>query len=396
MRLSWYADTGVAVFSIWQGGTCTGTFRLPMADLPGMIDALQRGPQGSAREAGDPQDTELHGMPGQRGRTGHGAGHASGQYDPGDYGPGDHGGTERREGASHGLEAEPGHSEQGIPAASRQGYSRTAAHGRHEETRAVYPDEGPAGALGGYREEHGGRYRDEPPTGVYHGDPLSEDRDGGRRDRPAHRDDPVPAGYRDDLHDGGHHDDPLPGGYRDDSLPGGYRDESPGGPYRANSLPGGYRTDLPGGHHDDPLSPSHAGEPRGGGRRADLRGGGYPDDPPSGGYPDERRTGGYHDESRGGYAEEPLTARYPAEQPTGDYPTGPSDPASDDPGYPVGGPGYSPARPYVAPLPGAPRGTREGRTGRRRGGGREESDPSADSFRYGRPPAEPEVRGRGR
>jgi hypothetical protein len=27
MRLSWYADTGVAVFSIWQGGTCTGTFR---------------------------------------------------------------------------------------------------------------------------------------------------------------------------------------------------------------------------------------------------------------------------------------------------------------------------------------------------------------------------------
>ena len=31
MRLSWYADTGVAVFSIWQGGTCTGTFRLPIA-----------------------------------------------------------------------------------------------------------------------------------------------------------------------------------------------------------------------------------------------------------------------------------------------------------------------------------------------------------------------------
>jgi len=27
MRLSWYADTGVAVFSIWQGGTCTGTTR---------------------------------------------------------------------------------------------------------------------------------------------------------------------------------------------------------------------------------------------------------------------------------------------------------------------------------------------------------------------------------
>ena len=46
MRLSWYADTGVAVFSIWQGGTCTGTFRLPIADLPRMVDALQHGPRG--------------------------------------------------------------------------------------------------------------------------------------------------------------------------------------------------------------------------------------------------------------------------------------------------------------------------------------------------------------
>jgi len=46
MRLSWYADTGVAVFSIWQGGTCTGTFRLPITDLPRMVEALQRGPHG--------------------------------------------------------------------------------------------------------------------------------------------------------------------------------------------------------------------------------------------------------------------------------------------------------------------------------------------------------------
>jgi hypothetical protein len=46
MRLSWYADTGVAVFSIWQGGMCTGTFRLAIADLPRMIDTLQRGPSG--------------------------------------------------------------------------------------------------------------------------------------------------------------------------------------------------------------------------------------------------------------------------------------------------------------------------------------------------------------
>ena len=48
MRLSWYADTGVAVFSIWQGGTCTGTFRLPMDDLARMIESLQPRPAGPA------------------------------------------------------------------------------------------------------------------------------------------------------------------------------------------------------------------------------------------------------------------------------------------------------------------------------------------------------------
>ena len=51
MRLSWYSDTGVAVFSIWQGGTCTGTFRLPIDDLPRMVEALQRGPRGAALPA---------------------------------------------------------------------------------------------------------------------------------------------------------------------------------------------------------------------------------------------------------------------------------------------------------------------------------------------------------
>jgi hypothetical protein len=54
MRLSWYSDTGVAVFSIWQGGMCTGTFRLPIGDLPRMIEILQRGPDDDQRgPAGD-------------------------------------------------------------------------------------------------------------------------------------------------------------------------------------------------------------------------------------------------------------------------------------------------------------------------------------------------------
>jgi hypothetical protein len=56
MRLSWYADTGVAVLSIWQGGMCTGTFRLAIADLPRMVQTLQRGPGESRPDwgAGEP------------------------------------------------------------------------------------------------------------------------------------------------------------------------------------------------------------------------------------------------------------------------------------------------------------------------------------------------------
>ncbi|SRR5579871_1072221 len=368
MRLSWYADTGVAVFSIWQGGTCTGTFRLPMADLPRMIETLQHGPHGDVGEAGGPHDdpraTELHGMPGQQGRAGHDVGHTPGHYEHGDYAPGDYGRTERYDVPGHDLGPEPdtGYSDPGFPAAAAsdpEGYGRTAAHGRHEETRAVYPDEGRSGGAAGYREEHGGGYGDEPPTGVYRGDRLAQETGGRRQDRPrGHQDDPLSASYR-----AGHHDDPLHGGYGDDSLPGGYRDEPHGGPYRADSLPGGYRADLRGGHHDDPPPASYTGERRGGGRGADRHGADYRDDPLTGVYPDD---------PSGGYADEPMTARYQAESPTGDYPTGPSDSAIDDPDYPAppGNARYSPARPYVAPLPGDPRGTGEGRGGRRRDGGR--------------------------
>jgi hypothetical protein len=54
MRLSWYADTGVAVLSIWQGGMCTGTFRLAIGDLPRLVETLQHGPAGrpAERQAG--------------------------------------------------------------------------------------------------------------------------------------------------------------------------------------------------------------------------------------------------------------------------------------------------------------------------------------------------------
>ncbi len=53
MRLSWYADSRVAVFSIWQGHRCTGTFRLPFADLARMVQTLQSGPRARAQDPGD-------------------------------------------------------------------------------------------------------------------------------------------------------------------------------------------------------------------------------------------------------------------------------------------------------------------------------------------------------
>ena len=79
MRLSWYADTGISVFSIWQGGTCTGTFRLPQEELPRLIDALQRGMHYDPRDPGPggfvpqlpgaPTDPRLTALPGYGARN---------------------------------------------------------------------------------------------------------------------------------------------------------------------------------------------------------------------------------------------------------------------------------------------------------------------------------------
>jgi hypothetical protein len=65
MRLSWYAGTGVAVFSIWQGSICTGTFRLPLDDLPRMVAALQRGPGGAPgrHQASGPREAPPGNLP---------------------------------------------------------------------------------------------------------------------------------------------------------------------------------------------------------------------------------------------------------------------------------------------------------------------------------------------
>jgi hypothetical protein len=43
LRVSWHSEADVVVLSLWSGGTCTGTFRLPVEDVPDLIDALREG-----------------------------------------------------------------------------------------------------------------------------------------------------------------------------------------------------------------------------------------------------------------------------------------------------------------------------------------------------------------
>jgi hypothetical protein len=140
MRLSWYADTGVAVFSIWQGGMCTGTFRLPMGDLDRMIEVLQRGPQ--RRRSGGPDggrhepERYEHGehQPGDYGDRGfedggygpgdysHG-GYGDGGFEDGGYGPGDYSDGDYSDGGYAGAGYEPGGQSQG--GQSQTGQSQT-------------------------------------------------------------------------------------------------------------------------------------------------------------------------------------------------------------------------------------------------------------------------------
>ena len=43
LRLSWHAEVDVVVLSLWRGGSCTGTFRLPAEDVPALVEALRAG-----------------------------------------------------------------------------------------------------------------------------------------------------------------------------------------------------------------------------------------------------------------------------------------------------------------------------------------------------------------
>jgi hypothetical protein len=45
LRVSWHPDADLVVLSLWREGTCAGTFRLPMAAVPDLIDVLRGGLQ---------------------------------------------------------------------------------------------------------------------------------------------------------------------------------------------------------------------------------------------------------------------------------------------------------------------------------------------------------------
>lgn len=53
MRVSWHDEAGVVVLSLWRSGVCTGTFRLPVDEVPELVDTLRRGLSSSYDEVRD-------------------------------------------------------------------------------------------------------------------------------------------------------------------------------------------------------------------------------------------------------------------------------------------------------------------------------------------------------
>jgi len=43
LRVSWHSEADVVVLSLWRVGTCVGTFRLGVDEVPDLIDALREG-----------------------------------------------------------------------------------------------------------------------------------------------------------------------------------------------------------------------------------------------------------------------------------------------------------------------------------------------------------------
>jgi hypothetical protein len=43
LRVSWHEEAGVVVLSLWRSGVCTGTFRLPVDEVPDLVEVLRGG-----------------------------------------------------------------------------------------------------------------------------------------------------------------------------------------------------------------------------------------------------------------------------------------------------------------------------------------------------------------
>ena len=59
LRVSWHDESGVVVLSIWREGTCAGSFRLDVEDVPTLVDFLR---EGLAREYDAARASLLPGM----------------------------------------------------------------------------------------------------------------------------------------------------------------------------------------------------------------------------------------------------------------------------------------------------------------------------------------------
>jgi len=53
LRVSWHQEASLVVLSLWREGTCTATFRLPVADVPRLVNALVEGLAAGADRATD-------------------------------------------------------------------------------------------------------------------------------------------------------------------------------------------------------------------------------------------------------------------------------------------------------------------------------------------------------
>jgi hypothetical protein len=43
LRVSWHSEADVVVLSLWHGGTCSGSFRLRIEDVPDLVATLRAG-----------------------------------------------------------------------------------------------------------------------------------------------------------------------------------------------------------------------------------------------------------------------------------------------------------------------------------------------------------------